>query len=214
MLSVQTHLFGVTFQSHFPEPVPLSKANIDDTAQKVLTALRPLGLKASQFQVVKGDELFGYELKLNMFQGNGTVSLNAERIEISFANARSRDDFRTIARCLVDLYQSIPSQEAWSTLVNAYLHAGIESASQRDEYFSRFGRVSENIAIGGIIVYGKTRSWDEEIRLQIDRLLASEPGLFLNWTTKFASGKVSEETLKRLWENIEELLKACEIEIS
>lgn len=212
MLSVQPQIVGVTFQTQFPEPIPFSKANIETTAQRILTALKHLGVGPGQFQVVKSDDLFGYDLRLNIFQGNGTYSLNPQRAEISLQNARSKDDLNLVVSCLVLLSESTPSPESSTSFLQAHMHCSVESTS-RGKYFSDLIKLGEHIVVGGLIAYSKPPDWEDEIRLQVDRSLILEAGLFFAWTTRLRVSKLSREMVERVSNHFDEMLKRCGIEI-
>jgi hypothetical protein len=175
---------------------------------------RPLGLKVSQFELIKRDELFNYELKLSMFNGNGMFSQNAERVEISFVNGATLADFTLIARSVLSFHEAAQLPEDYVSVFNAFVHAKPSSDADRESYFSDYGNKSQGFTVVGLIASVHRPIWEEVIRVHIDRSAIYPAWLYVNWSTRSVGKSLSEKVLADLRLAIDEAGKTCGLDFA
>ena len=213
MLALDPQFFGITFQAFFGKPVPFAKSSVLSAAEDIAQAFQPFGLKPSQLELTKRDEVFNFELRVSMFNGNGNFSLNAERMEVSFSNGRSREDLNVIARCLLTFQEAAHLPEDRKGVFNAHVH-GLPTRDEADKYFSAFARNSEGFTLRGFVANLRAGTWKDEIRLYVDQSNVVPGGVFVNWSTVLPGGIVTEGVLQELVRSFEAVSGALGIKFA
>ena len=202
MLALDPQIFGITFQAFFPKPLPFAKSSVLLAAEDIAQAFQPLGLKPSQLELIKRDEVFNFDLRVSMFNGNGNFSLNAERIEVTFSNGRTREDLSLIARCLLTFQEAAHLPEGRTGLFNAHVH-GLPTRDEAEKYFLAFAPNSEGFTLRGFVANLRVGTWKDEIRLYVDQSNVVAGGVFVNWSTTLPGGIVTEAGLQQLVQSFE-----------
>jgi hypothetical protein len=191
-----TKILNVAIESFFKKAVLYKEDHCDDTIQKCLEAYSSYGLRATQISLRAGDAGFNYDVSFVLFNGNGTFKISAEKLEIHFQNIVGDKDAEVVADCIAKLHEHVPLPEIDTTTIVANAHATLGSPEALQQYLLRYADPAKHIAQGGTIAYIRGEMWAEEIRLMVDRSLVFSDGVFLTWSTSFAGGKLTRETLK------------------
>ncbi len=78
---------GIAVETTFTQALPFVDANCVPIAKACLDSLSRYGLQAGQIALRRRDTAFNYELSFQLFNGNGTFKLTADKLNISLAEA-------------------------------------------------------------------------------------------------------------------------------
>jgi len=171
---------GFLFQGAFAQPRPLSSIDLKQITDKFLSTFQEYNLTATDISLDRGDSLFGYSLKAQLFNGLVSFNLGAISIEGKFTRLLRAADRRLAADCikkLVEIFREGLSEFCYFEIV---LHADFSSSKERVDFFSR--KAQGGLDIVGILGY---RQLDDQqtIRLEIDQSYTFPDGAFIAWKT-------------------------------
>jgi hypothetical protein len=186
-LSLQT--FGISIEVLFPAPRTFQKELIDIHAQWLTDSVNGFAVPPEQVRLQQTDIVFGYNLSVQLFGGNGHFSLDAQRASLSARNARGRADAELL-RQVTDRFLRQFAKENFTVAFAANAFAKADSTTVRDEYVQRY-RFDPRIAHPGAVGYLRFDNWPIEVKFTVEPALGLEDNLFLVWTTRFPAGELS-----------------------
>lgn len=212
MTTVQSRRFGANFESTFPKPISLHKLPIDQIGDELLGHFMPLGLAPTDIHLIKRNELFDYELKFTLFQGNSEFSLNAQRLRLEFLNAVSFADRNTIVNVITKSQHCVHPPEGTRHAAVLHSHVVFESLEDRSRFFSTRGtRWEQACTEVGVIAYVSPPNWPEQFRVTIEHSLLIQDGAFVHGTTSVApvEGSIGVAELEAVNQAFENSVAQC-----
>jgi hypothetical protein len=190
MIELAIQVFGVAIEVIFPVPRTFEKDMIDRHAQWLTDSVSGLAVPPDHVRLRQADVVFGYDLSVQLFGGNGHFSLDAQKATFSAKNARGRAD-GDLLRQVVGRFLRHFAKEKCSVAFSANAFAKAESKTVKEEYVQRF-RFDPRITKPGAVGYLRLDKWPSDVRFTVEPSLETEDSLFLAWTTRFPAGELSE----------------------
>ena len=134
------------------------------------------------------DDLFGYELAVQFFGENGTLTRTADRIKLGVRNARTAGDWTIILQTLTRFYTLMDFEEKSTTALSTHVHAKFPSNEEREQWIGQFSHnalVAKSAALGYVRIF----DWEKEIRVMIEPSNVVADGVFCAWDTQFANNQ-------------------------
>jgi hypothetical protein len=208
-ISLQT--LGIVFETMFTTAVPFLEARCDDLAKKCLEMFSGYGLKPTQISVRRRDQVFNYDLSFQLFNGNGTFKISAEKLHISLQNAQGPKDYKIIADCVTKMYEAVPFTNLANSSITATGHAKLSSALAVSEYFLSFTKPHGDMVLTGIIGQPSCSSWPHKIKLLLEESSVYPESVFFSFFTDYPAGKISRQTLDNMVSAFRESLEKCDL---
>ena len=190
-------LFGVHVDVAFPQPMTYNAAKLEDFATAICNPLTGLSVRPDQVRVRRFDDIFDYELKVNFFGDNGTLTRTAERVKLGVRNARTQGDWNIIQTTLTRFYNLMNFEEKSVTHLSTHAHAKFEQPEDREKWLSQFSHnalVEKPAALG----YVKIPDWEKEVRVLVEHSNVVPAALFIAWDTQFENKQDWESFLGSL----------------
>jgi len=190
MIELTIQVFGVAIEVIFPAPRIFSKELIDSDAQWLTDSVSGLAVPPEQVRLRQVDVLFGYDLSVQLFGGNGHFSLDAQKASFSAKNARGRADGELV-RQVVSRFLGHFANEKFIVALSANAYAKAANKAIQEEYVQRF-RFDPRITKPGAVGYLRLEGRPSDVRFIVEPSLETVDSLFLAWTTRFPAGEFSE----------------------
>jgi hypothetical protein len=190
MIELGIQVFGISVEVIFPAPRTFVKDQIDNDGQWLTDSANGFAVPPEQVRLRQADVLFGYDLSVQLFGGNGYFSVDAQKATFSAKNAKGRADGELL-RQMVGRFLRHFAKEKLTVAFSANAHAKAESKAVQEEYVQRF-RFDQRIAKPGAVGYLRLDEWPSDVRFMVEPSLGMEDSLFLTWTTRFTAGEFSE----------------------
>jgi len=197
MLELTTRLVEVLLQTHFKKPVLNRDAHYDNVALKCWEAYSSYGLTPTDIKVQTGDIGFNHQLFFQLFNGNGTFKVTAEKAEVFLKNAVGRSDFDIIVDCINKFYGQVPLPEYTHTAVTASAHSQT-TPDEYKKYMAQFTNPEKKIIHGGAIVHALCEGWPSPIRMTMEPSVVYSDAIFFTWQTTLVESKVMPAALELL----------------
>lgn len=190
-------LFGVHVDVAFPQPQTYHAAKLEEFASAICNPQTGLSVRPDQVRLRRFDDLFDYELKVNFFGDNGTLSRTAERVKLGVRNARTQGDWNIIQQTLTRFYTLMDFDEKSLTHLSTHGHAKFETPEDREKWLNQF---SQNALIekAGALGYVKIPDWEKDIRVLIEPSNVVPGAVFIAWDTQFPNLQEWESFLASL----------------
>jgi hypothetical protein len=190
-------IVNFNFDIFFKTPVMYKNAHCDQAAQRAFEAFASYGLRPTHIAVRRGDEVFNFDISFPLLNGNATFKLTSEGGEIRIQNAASETDLEIVVDCVAKFYEHVPLPEINFTAISVSAQTTAPSIEAARTYLEQYANAAKGVSSAGVIAYGaNVLGWPDEIRLAVDRSIMFPDGLFLVWTTRFGSSKITREVLK------------------
>jgi hypothetical protein len=190
MIELAIQVFGITVEVIFPAARTFSKELIDNDARWLTDSANGLAVPPAQVRLRQADVLFGYDLNVQLFGGNGQFSLDAQKASFSAKNAKGRADGALLQQVVARFLRHF-AKEKFTVAFSANAHAKAESTAVREDYLQHF-RIDPRITKPGAVGYLHLNDWPSDVRFEVEPSLRVEDSLFLAWTTRFPAGEISE----------------------
>ena len=202
MIELTIQLFGIVVEVLFSAPRTFSKELIDHDGQWLTDASNGFAVPPEQVRLRQADVLFGYDLSVQLFGGNGHVSVDSQKASFSAKNARGRADGELLRQMVRRFLQHF-AKEKLTIALSANAHAKTESKAIQEEYVLRF-RFDPRITKPGAVGYLHLDDWPTDVRFIVEPLLGTDDSLFLAWTTRFPAGDFFEipDKIVRVFEEV------------
>jgi hypothetical protein len=196
MINATTKQYSVSLTNWFAEAVPYREAGLEGIAKKLLRKFSGYGLRPLEIFQRAGDRLFDYDLTFSLFNRNSTFRLTAEGSHAAFQNALGDKDAGVITDCLLGFLDSLSERRTRESNLEAFVHASLGSAEERDRFLRTLGATDRKISVAGLVLYSPADETFQEARFLVDRSLALPDGVFLNWAARF-SEPLTQEVLTK-----------------
>ncbi|MBV8278584.1 MAG: hypothetical protein JO170_25455 [Verrucomicrobia bacterium] len=189
MIELAIQVFGIGVEVLFPTPRTFSKELIDNDAQWLTDSANGLAVPPDQVRLRQADVLFGYDLSVQLFGGNGYFSLDAKKASLTAKNARGRSDGELLRQVVSRFLQHF-AKEKYTVAFSANAFAKPDTKAAQTAYTQRF-RYDPRITKPGAVGYLRLDGWPTDVRFIVEPSLETEDNLFLAWTTRFPAGEIS-----------------------
>ena len=169
-----------SFRAFFDHPRSLESIRATEMAEMFLDAFREYNLSATDVVLEKGDGLFGYSFRAQLFNRLISINVGALAVEGSFSRLLQAVDRRLAAECikkLTTIFREVLSQYCFFEVA---LHADFDSAKKREDFLSL--NADGGLELGGILAYKKLDN-EQLIRVEIDQSYTFENGVFIDFRT-------------------------------
>jgi hypothetical protein len=189
MIELAIQVFEISVQVIFPTPRTFMKDRVDSDAQWLTDNASGFAIPPDQVRLRQSDVLFGYDLNVQLFGGNGYFSVDAQKASFSAKNAKSRADGQLLVEMAGRFLRHF-AQEKFPIVFSANTQAKPDSKGIQVEYLHRF-RFDERITRPGAVGYLQLREWPSDVRFLVEPSILADDGLFLAWTTRIPAGELS-----------------------
>jgi hypothetical protein len=189
MIELAIQVFGISVEVLFAAPRIFAKDRMDNDAQWLTDSASGFAVPPEQVRLRQADVLFGYDLSVQLFGGNGYFSVDAQKATFSAKNAKRRADGELL-RQMVGRFLRHFAQEKLTVAFSANAYAKAESKAVQEHYVQRF-RFDQRITKPGAVGYLRLGHWPSDVRFMVEPSLGTEDSLFLAWTTRFPAGEFS-----------------------
>jgi hypothetical protein len=209
MFKARVRLFGATWESVFPRPIPLARIAIDRVAEGLLDGLSPIGITPDQIALVKSNDLFGYELRFPMFRGNGAYSLNSQRLHLDFMNAVGPADVTTIIDTILKCLRPIDLPRGTKYNVSIGRQCEFVSPGDFEGFLATQGAKWSSRAVkqAGAILHVVLPEWPTEIIITIERSILITAGVWIHTRTIFDMPEPEDQQSNQLKSRTAEALR-------
>lgn len=195
---VPIEIFGIHVEVPFAAPQGFAAARLDDFGAKLCDPATGLsGLRPDQVRLKRWDDLFGYELGVQFFGENGSLTRTADRVKIGVRNARTAGDWKIICDTLTRFYDIMDFPADSVTTLSAHAHPRFPSTEDRDGFLQRFAytpMVTKPAALG----YVQILDWEKDVRVLIEQSNVVQDAVFVMWDTQFSNDQHWETFLPTL----------------
>jgi len=169
-----------SFRAFFDRPRTLQSVQTTELADAFLDTFHEQNLSAADITLDKGDSLFGYSIKAQLYSRLVSINVDAIAVEGAFLRLLTAADRGIAAECikkLIELFRPALSQNCF---FEAAIHADFGSTKAREEYFSH--HADAGLELGGVLGYKRIQN-QQLIRVQIDQSYTYENGAFVHFST-------------------------------
>jgi len=190
-------------------PDPFNQVILAEFSNRVAEALS-VPMIPDLFRVRIGDPLFGYELTASFFGDNVQIKRTADRVSLTFKNARSISDLQFIGARIAGFLDlcTTPGQVG---VVSAFVHGGCHTPEERDAFLAPYA-VSREVTGPGLTGRVKVPEWPDLIKVTAERSFIESKGLYIAWETTYTRPAFSPGSFQRdatFWERFEAGLQAA-----
>jgi hypothetical protein len=195
MRTVQIQEFSLETAAEYPGPVACDEARLEEVA-KALCREPITGNNINPREVVltKQNELFSYVLYIPVFNGAGSITVNAQRITIAFKQGRNKANLDLMVDYTINALSLARIHTTKRTCFSLTAHASFDPASDYTEHMKRFTELAPNIVSGGYVLVSALPEVEGELRYTSEKSLAYENAIFLA-----ANASTSKEASKELF---------------
>jgi hypothetical protein len=179
-------VFGVAIDVAFPQPLTYQAAKLEDFATAICNPQTGLSVRPDQIRLRRFDDLFDYEVKVNFFGDNGTLTRAADRVKLGIRNARTQGDWNIIQQTMTRFYTLMNFDETSLTHLSTHAHAKFETPEERDQWIGQFSHntlIEKPAALG----YVKIPDWEKEVRVLVEYSNLVPAAIFIAWDTQFVN---------------------------
>ena len=135
MAIVPIQIYGVSTDLPVPAPVSVRDPATEAFVEFLCDPLAGIGLRPSQVQLINGDWSFQYELTASLFEGNGTLVRNADRLRFSVRNARNWADWQLVHQTMLRVHNLLSLDP--NSVSNLTMQAQFQfpSTADRERFF-------------------------------------------------------------------------------
>ncbi len=169
-------------------------------------------MQAEDISLMRKDELFKYRLKVDFFNGSGSLEILPEKIEIRFRDAHNLEDVQTIKNCVAIIGSIVELPiPVLPNAVQIDFHARLVGTT-RDDYFSKVLSFRGDQRFQGSVMYHTSKTLESDVRILVERSNGLPDGLFINWSSNLA-GMLNADSIKSIEGQIREDLREFELQI-
>jgi hypothetical protein len=169
------------FRVSFAAPRSFETVSFKDLTDVLLAEFREYNLTAADISLDRGDGLFGYSLKTQLFNGLISFVITATAVDSTFTRLLRVADRQLAAACIKKLIEIFGDKLSGFCFFEIALHADFQSQTVRNEFFSR--KVGEGLQLWGMLGYKQLDDPQQTIRLEVDQSWTYPDGAFFNWRT-------------------------------
>lgn len=176
-----------SFRGVYAAPQLLESVNFETLTGTLLKEFSAYNITPTNITLERGDGLFGYSIKAQLFNHLVNFTSTAVNLEASFTRLIRATDRDIAADCLHKLFNMAHAYLADTCIFELGLHAAFDSQKTRDAFFTRDNPAG--LAFVGTLGYKKLLNPEQMIRIQIDQSWVFPEAAYITWTTigmKFA----------------------------
>lgn len=203
MRLVQINDFSLSTAAEYQQPVAFSEARLEEVA-KALCAV-PLGssINATEISLTKQNELFAYTLFVPLFNGAGSITIDAQRITVAFKQGRNKGHLDLMIDCTLSAFNLVKAQPLKRSFLSFMAHAVFDPPTEYTEHMKRYTSLSAGMVSGGVVLVTALPEIDGELRYASEKSLALENAVFIA-----ANASTTKEITKDLFEFLGNRLEA------
>jgi hypothetical protein len=192
MIDLALQVFGISVEVTFSAPRPFFKERLDREALWLTDVPVGFAVAPEQIRLRPGDALFAYDLLAILLGGNGFFFLNAQKVNFTAKNAKTRADADLLFQMTRRFLQQFATPERLEAVFTANAQATVNNPAIRERFFEPF-KVDPRIAWPGAAGYLSVEGWTPNIRFQVEAGIDNPSGVFLTWTTKIVADALSDD---------------------
>lgn len=186
---------ALTLESPFSEAQPFSKERLDKVSLGALNLFSPIGLKPENIALRTADVLFGYDLTFSLLGGSVTFKLSSGSLLLNFQNITAQSALDVVADIIIKVHSLFLEYVFAQHSATAVAHFSFVNEEQRRIAESSLRDSSLGIEFLGRLAHFRIAEWPWPIRLEIDRSIFFQSGLFMTWISTW-KGTVDGDTLR------------------
>jgi hypothetical protein len=197
MRSVQIKDFSLSTTVDYERAVAYGDAKLEEVAKAFCAPPLATAVNTTTINLEKQNDLFSYSLFIPLFNGAGSATIDAQRINVLFKQGNERGHLDLMIDFTLKILAVASTRPTKQSLMSFTGHAVFDAPSDYAEYMKRFTSLSAGILSGGAVLVGALPEVDGELRYASEKSLAYENALFLA-----ANGKTTKEVSKDLFESM------------
>lgn len=201
MPELKIETFAIAIEGTFAKPVPFLEAQCDVLAKACLEKFGVYRLQPTQISVRRRDQVFNYDLSFQLFNGNGTFKISADRFSINLQNGRGKDDYNIMTHCISAFYEVIPIAILSFSTITATGHTLMVSPDSVQKYFSEFRNDKVSSTLTGVIGTPVHKPWPHKMKLMLEESALYPNGLFFSFVTDYPA-KISQQIVEQMVEAV------------
>lgn len=170
-----------SFRVVFNAPRSLSALDLKTLTDTLLLSFREYNLTAADISLDRGDGLFSYSVKAQLFNGLMSIIFSATAIDATFTRLLRVADRQLAGACIKKLVEVSGEGLSEFCFLEIALHADFQSKAERDDFFSR--KVDGGLELWGVLGYRQLDDPQQKIRVEVDQSWTYPDGAFLDWRT-------------------------------
>ena len=203
MRLVQVNDFSLTAAAEYQRPVSFGEAQLEEVAKALCAPPFGSAINATEISLTKQNELFAYTLFVPLFNGAGSITINAQRITVSFNQGRKREHLDLMIDCTLSAFNLVKVQPLKRSILSFTAHAVFDPPTEYVEHMKRYTSLSAGIVSGGLVLVTALPEIDGELRYVSEKSLALENAVFIA-----ANASTTKEITKELFELLGRRLEA------
>jgi len=185
MFDLKLHIVALGIESTFVRPKPFSKESLDKFVLKTLETFQNMGLRPEHLSLQTADVLFNYFLIAAIAQRGMNVQMTGTRFTLNVQNIMLDPGAAYFAMFIEKAYSLFPEDDFNEHSLRFSAHASFSDSRQYIDARKILADPENNIEFLGRLAHFKLPNWQALIRLEIDRSLFFNPGLFITWNSLF-----------------------------
>jgi len=204
MLSLKVQDFSLSLACEYGLPVAFDEANLREVAKAICASAMGQFATTTDIRLSKQDELFSYSLLIPLFNGAGSINVNAQGVTVAFKQGRTKAHLNLMTEYTLKTIQLVQPPQTKRTTFNYAAHAAFDSPSAYAEYMERFVNASLGITSGGVLWAAQIPECSGELRYATEKSLSYASGIFVTASGSFA-GMPSKELLEMVAKRLDTL---------
>jgi hypothetical protein len=160
----------------------LQSIDLDKLTQALLKEFSPYNISPIDIVLDKGDGLFSYSIKTQLFNRLITFTSTAVNLEATFRTLIRASDREIAADCLHKIVAIGREYMTDNCYFDLNVHAAFDSPASRDAFLAPPANKS-NLDILGTLGYKKLTNPEQMIRFQVDRSWVFPDAVYVTWGT-------------------------------
>jgi hypothetical protein len=194
MFDLKLHNVAFVVESAFVRPKPFSKDFLDKFVLKALETFQQQGLRPEHFSLQTVDVLFNYVLAAGIAQNGMSMQMTGTRLVLHIQNVMAEPGSASFAELIEKAYSLSDEGDFNEHSLRFSTHASFSDSQQRFDAHKILADPQNNIEFLGRLAHFQVPNWQSAVRLEIDRSLFFERGLFITWNSIF-QGKLEVKTI-------------------
>lgn len=170
-----------SFRVFFNAPRSLPALDLKTLTETLLSSFREYNLTAADISLDRGDGLFGYSVKAQLFNGLLAIIFNATAINGTFTRLVRAADRELAASCIKKLVEMFGDGLTEFCFFEIAVHADFPSNADRNGFFAR--KADGGLDLCGVLGYKQLEDPQQSIRVEVDQSWSYPDGAFFNWRT-------------------------------
>lgn len=193
MFDLKPHMVALVIESAFVRPRPFSKDSLDKFVLKALEIFQRQGMRPEHLSLQTTDILFNYFLAASIPQKGVNIQASGTHFVLNVQNIILDPGAAYFAEFIEKAYSLFPEDDFNEHSLRFSAHASFSDLQQQIDAHKTLADPANNIEFLGRLAHFNVPNWQGPIRLEIDRSLFFDSGLFMTWNS-FFKGKLETKT--------------------